>query len=119
MKTTQIPASKAQWGTYIKLCETAQEQVRTILDEVVKHPGTPGSETHKIADLYLSFVGENARVPRYRSTDMGALWKAHATSWPLPSLSNPRSFRARCHGRRLRWVATKALFFFLQESPIP
>jgi putative endopeptidase len=52
MKTTQIPASKAQWGTYIKLCETAQEQVRTILDETVKHPGTPGSETHKIADLY-------------------------------------------------------------------
>jgi predicted metalloendopeptidase len=34
MKTTQIPASKAQWGTYIQLRETAQEQVRTILDEV-------------------------------------------------------------------------------------
>jgi putative endopeptidase len=51
MKITQIPASKAQWGTYIQLRETAQEQVRTILDEVAKHPGTPGSETHKIADL--------------------------------------------------------------------
>ena len=68
-----MPASKAQWSTYIKLRETGQEQVHTILDEVVKHPGTPGSETHMIADLYLSFVDENARGPRYRSTDMGAL----------------------------------------------
>lgn len=47
-----MPASKAQWSTYIKLRETGQEQVHTILDEVVKHPGTPGSETHMIADLY-------------------------------------------------------------------
>ena len=60
-KTTPIPASKARWGTYDQLRETAQEQVRTILDETVKHPGAAGSETRKIADLYLSFVDEKAR----------------------------------------------------------
>jgi predicted metalloendopeptidase len=60
-KTTPIPASKARWGTYDQLRETAQEQVRTILDEAVKQPGAPGSETRKIADLYQSFVDEKAR----------------------------------------------------------
>lgn len=60
-KTTTIPASKARWGTYDQLRETAQEQVRTILDDTVKHPGPMGSETRKIADLYLSFVDEKAR----------------------------------------------------------
>jgi len=61
MKSTQIPASKASWGTYIQLRTTAQSQVHTILDEVVKHPGAEGSETRKIADLYLSFLDTKAR----------------------------------------------------------
>ena len=43
MQSTQIPASKAAWGTYPQLRETAQEQVRTVLDEAIKHPGAPGS----------------------------------------------------------------------------
>lgn len=60
-KNTTIPASKARWGTYDQLRETAQEQVRTILDETVKHPGSAGSETRKITDLYLSFVDDKAR----------------------------------------------------------
>lgn len=60
-KATQIPASKARWGTYDQLRETAQEQVRTILDEALKHPGAAGSETRKIADLYESFVDETTR----------------------------------------------------------
>jgi predicted metalloendopeptidase len=61
MQSTQIPASKAAWGTYLQLRETAQEQVRTVLDEVIKSPGAVGSETHKIADLYLSFIDDKAR----------------------------------------------------------
>lgn len=60
-KTTAIPGSKARWGTYDQLRATTQEQVRTILDETVKHPGAAGSETRKIADLYLSFVDGQAR----------------------------------------------------------
>ena len=64
MQSTQIPASKAAWGTYPQLRETAQEQVRTVLDEAIKHPGAPGSETNKIADLYLSFIDDKARNER-------------------------------------------------------
>ncbi|MDT9000635.1 M13 family metallopeptidase [Paucibacter sp. APW11] len=62
--STQIPASKARWGTYDALRETAALQVRAILDEVLKNPGAPGSETRKIADLYTSFIDEAARNAR-------------------------------------------------------
>ena len=63
-KATKIPASKSRWGTYDELRATAARQVRAILDEVVKHPGAPGSETHKIADLYTTFIDENTRNAR-------------------------------------------------------
>ena len=63
-KATKIPASKSRWGTYDELRATAARQVRAILDEVVKHPGAPGSETHKIANLYTTFIDENTRNAR-------------------------------------------------------
>lgn len=63
-KATKIPASKSRWGTYDELRATAARQVRAILDEVLKHPGAPGSETHKIADLYTTFIDENTRNAR-------------------------------------------------------
>lgn len=61
MQSTQIPSSKASWGTYLQLRETAQEQVRTILDEAVRNPGPAGSEGRKIADLYQSFTNQKER----------------------------------------------------------
>lgn len=61
MQATPIPASKARWGTYDALRQTAAGQVRALLDDTVKHPGAPGSETHKIADLYQSFLDQKTR----------------------------------------------------------
>ena len=61
---TQIPASKARWGTYDELRETAALQVRAILDDVLKNPGAAGSETRKIADLYTTFIDDTARNAR-------------------------------------------------------
>nr|WP_175041647.1 M13 family metallopeptidase [Duganella vulcania] len=60
-RNTDIPADKSTWGTYIELRETAQGQLRTLMDAAVKHPGKPGSDTHKIADLYTSFMNDKAR----------------------------------------------------------
>ena len=60
-KATQIPASKARWGTYDQLRETAQEQVRTLLEATLRQPGAAGSERRKIADLYESFVDQATR----------------------------------------------------------
>ena len=63
-RSTQIPASKARWGTYDELRETAALQVRAILEDVLKNPGAAGSETRKIADLYTTFIDEPARNAR-------------------------------------------------------
>ncbi|MDQ2820132.1 MAG: M13 family metallopeptidase [Pseudomonadota bacterium] len=60
-RNTAIPADKSTWGTYIELREIAQGQLRTVIDSAIKNPGKAGTETHKIADLYTSFMNERAR----------------------------------------------------------
>jgi len=60
-RNTEIPADKSTWGTYIELREIAQGQLRSVIESAVKRPGKAGSETHKIADLYTSFLNEKAR----------------------------------------------------------
>jgi predicted metalloendopeptidase len=60
-RNTEIPADKSTWGTYIELRETAQVQLRAVIDNAVKNPGKAGSETHKISDLYTSFMNDKAR----------------------------------------------------------
>ena len=60
-RNTEIPADKSVWGTYIELREIAQGQLRALIDATVKNPGKAGSETHKIADLYTSFMNDKAR----------------------------------------------------------
>ncbi|RZT06134.1 Predicted metalloendopeptidase [Duganella sp. CF402] len=61
VRNTEIPADKSTWGTYIELREIAQGQLRSVIESTVKQPGKAGSETHKIADLYTSFLNEKAR----------------------------------------------------------
>jgi putative endopeptidase len=60
-RNTEIPADKSTWGTYVELREIAQGQLRNVIDTTLKNPGKPGSEAHKIADLYNSFIDEKAR----------------------------------------------------------
>lgn len=60
-RNTEIPADKSTWGTYIELRETAQGQLRALIDATIKHPGKPNSDAHKIADLYTSFMDDKAR----------------------------------------------------------
>nr|WP_233410845.1 M13 family metallopeptidase [Rugamonas sp. CCM 8940] len=60
-RNTEIPADKSTWGTYVELRETAQGQLRALIAATLKHPGKPGSDAHKIADLYTSYMDEKAR----------------------------------------------------------
>jgi putative endopeptidase len=60
-RNTEIPADKSTWGTYTELRETAQGQLRALIAATVKNPGKAGSDAHKIADLYTSFMDEKAR----------------------------------------------------------
>lgn len=61
VRNTEIPADKSTWGTYIELREIAQGQLRAVIESTVRQPGKAGSESHKIADLYTSFMNDKAR----------------------------------------------------------
>jgi putative endopeptidase len=59
LKTTEIPADKARWGTFIKLNDDAQPQLRGLIEAARNDTHKKaGSETQKIGDLYTSFMDE-------------------------------------------------------------
>ncbi len=59
LKTTEIPADKARWGTFIKLNDDAQPQLRGLIEAARNDTHKKaGSEAQKIGDLYTSFMDE-------------------------------------------------------------
>jgi len=59
---TQIPADKPGFGTFDKLYDESQEELKGIVEAAAKNASAPaGSEEGKIRDLYNSFMDE-ARV---------------------------------------------------------
>jgi predicted metalloendopeptidase len=59
LQTTQIPSDRTSWGTFIKLRDDTQGQIRGIVEAVQKKPGKKaGSDEQKIGDLYTSFMDE-------------------------------------------------------------
>jgi putative endopeptidase len=54
---TEMPADKARWGTFDKLRENAQKDVRDLVEEVSAATGAePGSATQKIRDYYNAYM---------------------------------------------------------------
>lgn len=55
----EIPSDRSRWGSFDELNERAEQQVQDIVQRVAHEPGhIPGSQEQKVADLYLSFMGE-------------------------------------------------------------
>ncbi|MES3024114.1 MAG: M13-type metalloendopeptidase [Pseudomonadota bacterium] len=61
LKTTEIPADKASWGTGAKLHDEAQPQVRAII-EAAQADKKAGAEARKIGDMYASYMDEAKRA---------------------------------------------------------
>ncbi len=62
LKTTEIPADKSSWGTFAKLRDDVQPQVRDIIESAQKDKGQKaGSDGRKIGDLYASFMDGQKR----------------------------------------------------------
>jgi len=60
--STQIPADEPEWGTFVKLYEDSQDQLKALVDTASKNANAAaGSEEAKIRDLYNSFMDE-ARI---------------------------------------------------------
>jgi putative endopeptidase len=58
LKTTEIPADKPLTGAFIELRDQAEAAVRDIITTL--EGGAPGSDEARIADLYASFMDEDA-----------------------------------------------------------
>jgi putative endopeptidase len=64
LETAEIPADKGSWGPFVQLADTAEAQVRTIIEElaerVVSGEQDLGDDAMRIACLYASFMDEAA-----------------------------------------------------------
>ena len=56
LTATQIPADRSNYGTFTKLQEDAERDLRDILDEAAKAQAPAGSATQKVGDYYASFL---------------------------------------------------------------
>jgi putative endopeptidase len=55
----EIPADKARFGSFTKLSDDAEAQLKAIIDAAAAtRDAKPGSETRQIGDLYRSFMDE-------------------------------------------------------------
>ena len=62
LKSTEIPADKSSWGTFAKLRDDVQPQVRAIIEAAQQDKKQKaGSDARKIGDLYDSFMNQEKR----------------------------------------------------------
>jgi len=62
LKTTEIPADKSNYGTFTRLADEAEKQLRVIIEESsTRADRQPGTDEQKVGDLYNSFMDE-ARI---------------------------------------------------------
>jgi len=59
LATTEIPADKASWGSFAKLRDDIQPQLRAIIEGAANQPNkAAGSDAQRIGDFYASFMDE-------------------------------------------------------------
>jgi putative endopeptidase len=60
LKRTEIPPDRAAVGVFSQLADVADKQTIAVIEEAAKSTAPAGSNTRKIADLYNSYMNENA-----------------------------------------------------------
>ncbi|MFA9218425.1 MAG: M13 family metallopeptidase [Sphingomonadaceae bacterium] len=59
LATTEIPADKSSWGTFAKLRDDIQPQLRAIIENAANNSTkAAGSDAQRIGDFYASFMDE-------------------------------------------------------------
>ena len=84
LNTTEIPADKPLTGAFMELRDQAEAAVRDIITTL--EGGEPGSDEARIADLYTSFMDEDA-VERAGSSPIVPLLAAIDSVQTLPDLT--------------------------------
>jgi predicted metalloendopeptidase len=60
LKTTEIPADKSNYGSFIQLDDLSRERIRATIERAAAVEAKPGSDEQKIGDFYRSFMDEQA-----------------------------------------------------------
>lgn len=61
LTTTEIPAEKSRYGTFLVMADQSEEDVRMLIDEIaVREDVVPGSPAQKIRDFYNSYMDAEA-----------------------------------------------------------
>ena len=62
LKTTEIPADKSSWGTFVKMRDDLTPQLRGIIEAAQQDSARQtGTDLQKIGDLYASFMDQKKR----------------------------------------------------------
>jgi putative endopeptidase len=61
LKTTEIPADKSNYGSFTKLADDAQAQLKDIIEASAAGKNAAGSEEQKVGDFYNSYMNEAKR----------------------------------------------------------
>ncbi|MEU6991149.1 M13-type metalloendopeptidase [Streptomyces sp. NPDC046465] len=68
LDTEKIPEDRSSWGPFVQLADTAEQQVKTIIQELAAQasadPGAASEDARKIAALYASFMDEETIAAR-------------------------------------------------------
>ncbi|WP_055700607.1 M13 family metallopeptidase [Streptomyces silaceus] len=68
LDTEPIPEDRSSWGPFVQLADTAEQQVKTIIQELASKASAEADaasdETRKIAALYAAFMDEDAIAAR-------------------------------------------------------
>ncbi|MEU4997915.1 M13-type metalloendopeptidase [Streptomyces sp. NPDC021622] len=66
LENEPIPDDRSSWGPFVQLVDTAEEQVKVIIQELASaaSDGAGSEDAHKIATLYASFMDEAAIAAR-------------------------------------------------------
>jgi predicted metalloendopeptidase len=57
---TEIPADKGSYGSFMKLRDDTQEQLRAVIERLPQSKEAADPATHKVIDLYASFMDETS-----------------------------------------------------------
>ncbi|MEU7647119.1 M13 family metallopeptidase [Streptomyces huasconensis] len=65
LDTEKIPEDRSSWGPFVQLADTAEQQVKEIIQELAAEAsGAPSDDARKIAALYASFMDEETIAAR-------------------------------------------------------
>ena len=65
LKNTPIPSDKSNYGSFTKLADQSQQQIRSLIETLASSTHPTGTDAQKVGDFYKSFRDE------YRINDLG------------------------------------------------